>query len=1023
MSFAIENLLSRRELSAPDGRLLHAYGVTDTEFAAIGELVSRKAIALPAPRLFVLWASEVIRREHKEGLLSWEFLLTRLGPKVLRTQTVDMVTEGLAFWKRSIRRRASDDHYLYLYSLMAEGGLPDAFLARGSGYASAVLGTIGDIEREALGPGDLSALDRVATRRLQGLPAVFQNTDSSALLRDLAMGFVELRRDLPELLGIDAAERWLDRNRPGWADRLPLRLSEDARRAILLPALARQVERPSGGALAERLLVPTGGGQGWMGALRLNRGGLLPFGLLGHVDRSQILRFVAADGRSFRASPDLGGWRLEAPRDLILPLEPWRPAVLSGYADGVLLGDVVVDPGLPEPQDGPLLWRAEDAGSDMPQALVPAVGGRSRATQLWVLADKTPVLQEGLTLGAAIPGPGGLVWPVSGRGRLTVGVQALDIVTGADEDAPSARLMILADSFREGQVENGLPAFVGNPRFLGGRGDLPLRDVTGQVRVTRGRGLGTCRCDWLEEGQVISSTRAVLLPAALRLTLREQTSGLDVEVAGLPDGWRLAVHLGGRRHLLPTGERHLSAGPSPVDQGEVPVELFDAEGKVLVLRRSWPAREPMLIDPAGRRLLAPRQVSLSSLLGWRGVLPQKGAVELRMPNASHPVAFVDTGTLRLAAWRPLLAQVQALSGADGQVDLTLSTDCPSPTLKVSRHDWQPDQLAKCFDLGPVPVSLHASTVHAPVITRATLASGLFDPATWLGDVPHLWYVQGRSEAGVMRPFPWSGVPIPTSTRAQRIDGYRSTMAQMMAEPMHPAWGHLTEVLAAARAGGDCGALDQVQALGDEPQVAVALLFRAEAGAVASVLELETEAPLWWPAVTVSAWVAGIGASLALVEMSLGTAGFDAAGARDLAARHLGRMAGKVLALRPELSGHLGRAMVANGLVPVAIGVDERIVPLASPKDPERLKSAARQLAARGPEVPQGATALPLRRLALPSGFYEGLTPLLAAPLVVAESVLSLRPRLTPNETLDLLALRHVDPTWFDIALPLGISLA
>lgn len=89
----------------------------------------------------------------------------------------------------------------------------------------------------------------------------------------------------------------------------------------------------------------------------------------------------------------------------------------------------------------------------------------------------------------------------------------------------------------------------------------------------------------------------------------------------------------------------------------------------------------------------------------------------------------------------------------------------------------------------------------------------------------------------------------------------------------------------------------------------------------------------------------------------------------------------------------------------------------------RLADAARQLAARSPYVPQGATTLPLRHLARPLGFFEGLNPLLAAPLVVAEVALGLRPALTATEILDLLALRHADPQWFDTALPLGLSLA
>ncbi|HCY99409.1 MAG: hypothetical protein A3D16_05080 [Rhodobacterales bacterium RIFCSPHIGHO2_02_FULL_62_130] len=74
-------------------------------------------------------------------------------------------------------------------------------------------------------------------------------------------------------------------------------------------------------------------------------------------------------------------------------------------------------------------------------------------------------------------------------------------------------------------------------------------------------------------------------------------------------------------------------------------------------------------------------------------------------------------------------------------------------------------------------------------------------------------------------------------------------------------------------------------------------------------------------------------------------------------------------------------------------------------------------------VPQGALPLPLRHLVPPGTVAQVLAPLLVAPLFVAEVVSGLRPALSPSETLNLLALRHADPHWFDTALPLGLALA
>jgi len=917
-------ILKRHGLTAPDRRPLHAYAATDAEFADLAAAVgSDRPLALYAP-LFVLWASEEIRRNHGAGNLSWFFLLEHLGIQHRQDLGRQWVSEGLDFWKRPLRRRASDGKTLFLYSLLAEGGLPDAFLSRDSGYAAALLGAIADIEREALGLTDVAGLDRIAAFRSSGLPAALQGQESCALLRDLALAFVDLRRDLPARIDIDAALLWLDRNRSGWAEKLPLRLSQEARQALLLPALARQIERPVSGALAQRLLLPSAGGTAWTGVLRILRGGLLPYGLLPKVDRGFVLRLVAADGSALRAHPDLGGWRVEAARDLKLALYPWAPAVLSAYADGRALGEVVIDPGLPEPGESALLWRSE--GSGQVRALVPSVGGRTRSDRLWLLSSVEPVVSDGLQLDPPLPGPGGKVWPISGRGRVIVGNELVDIVTGSEEDEPGARFLVLAELARLVRVEGGLPAYIGTPRFLGARAELSMRDVTAAVQVAEGRGLGIRRFDWVEGGERIASTRAVFLPADLDVTLREAGQNLAIEVRGLPLNWRLAVLLDGSRHVLPQGAAAITLDATCSDRGEVVLEFFDPQGGLLRLRKPWPSREPLLLDPAGRRLTAPRQLSLRALPGWYGILPGRGAVELRMPKAPRSLAFVESGMIRLAAWRSLLAQVQALTGADGRVDLTLATDRPTPLLKISRHDWEVRPNGLRVDLGDAPVQLHASTLAAPVLRRQVTAQGLFDLAAWLVEGEALWFVQGSSARGVMRPFPFCAKPRPFSHRDQRIAGYLDQMAQMMKEPGHPGWLDLVEVMEAARAGGDCGSLDQVQALGAAPEVAVALLLRSQLPEVAAMLELETEAPIWWPAVPISAWAKGIGAGLAWVEAGLALAGFDPAATRDLAQSSIARTAGRIVELRPELSGHLGLGMHAHGLAPLALGSDGKQLP-------------------------------------------------------------------------------------------------
>ena len=63
---------------------------------------------------------------------------------------------------------------MLLYSLMAEGGLPDLYLAEAARYRDTVLAVLSEIETEgALGA---TVAERAARRRMAGLPqAPFQD--------------------------------------------------------------------------------------------------------------------------------------------------------------------------------------------------------------------------------------------------------------------------------------------------------------------------------------------------------------------------------------------------------------------------------------------------------------------------------------------------------------------------------------------------------------------------------------------------------------------------------------------------------------------------------------------------------------------------------------------------------------------------------------------------------------------------------------------------------------------------------
>ena len=313
-------VIAEAGLEAPDGRPLHGYSLSADLIAELeGTLRSRLAPGsgqVPMSAAFVLWAAEHIRSKFPGGQLTWEFVFHGLGLREDRDQAVPLVEDGLRWWRRAVR--ISDaGRRMFLYSLMAEGGLPQALMVVQLGlYRRVVLGLLADIEAE----GGLEAApfsERIVARWITLLPQTFQTTDFVRLLAELALALIRLRSMLPADLPEQAADRWLDTHHPGWATTLPLRMSPEIAEQLIRPALgsARGVRTVAGGPLASRELRRDQSGC-WRWFLRLNEEGFLPHALLPGADglRLRLLPVGGAietmDAPVYLAAPEPGGWRV-----------------------------------------------------------------------------------------------------------------------------------------------------------------------------------------------------------------------------------------------------------------------------------------------------------------------------------------------------------------------------------------------------------------------------------------------------------------------------------------------------------------------------------------------------------------------------------------------------------------------------------------------------------------------------------------------------------------------------------------
>lgn len=113
------------------------------------------------------------------------------------------VKRALAWWRLPVRQ-SEDGNWHYLYSLMAEGGSPEAYLAEVSRYQRTVLAMLAAIEAE----GSLAevAAKRIAWSRADSLPQTFRHQGTNLLFSDLALALARLRARLPVDMPPRAAE-------------------------------------------------------------------------------------------------------------------------------------------------------------------------------------------------------------------------------------------------------------------------------------------------------------------------------------------------------------------------------------------------------------------------------------------------------------------------------------------------------------------------------------------------------------------------------------------------------------------------------------------------------------------------------------------------------------------------------------------------------------------------------------------------------------------------------------------------
>ena len=233
------------EAGRSDGRPLYRYRCSEPEWEQLGielkDTLRHRELAHLNPEksaLLVLYAAEWWRRKYEGGPWTWEGICEDLALTDTQTSIYEAVARGLQRWGRPVL--VLHGHKRWLATLACEGGLPIALLRRDGTHLYRFFRAVLEHLKTFVKTGDegTDELTAIAEHYQRLLPTSFQHEGVYTLVGELVGRVWRICRAVGELPE-DNVFNWLDTQRPGWRDELPL-LVDDVTADTLLRCLIRE---------------------------------------------------------------------------------------------------------------------------------------------------------------------------------------------------------------------------------------------------------------------------------------------------------------------------------------------------------------------------------------------------------------------------------------------------------------------------------------------------------------------------------------------------------------------------------------------------------------------------------------------------------------------------------------------------------------------------------------------------------------------------------------------------------------
>ena len=1068
----LRDILFEADLDKPDGRLLCCYRFSeDTQKRLAEEIstpISNRKTSDILGATFVLWATERFRTEFQGGKRSWKFVFDGLqlssDMKIHQLSDREYVTNlvecGLSWWESTVRRYEGGKK-AFLFSLVVEGGLPEALIKEN--YFHFLRGAVRELETEGGVDRNFDTARRIIIRKIVYLPGPFRCEEIIWLFSELICQLVFWRKEIPSDIPNESFALWLDTNKRGWESSIPLKLTKGSVEAIIRPVLNAEREHrpPPSVQFAQRLIRKDSSGD-WCSVIRLADVGSLSTSQL-RIDRDlrvnlrpKVTKEFDVERVAYSAVYEEGVWILNrigsrSSRIIRLPFD--ASLTMSAFADGKFVSDVEVAPIMLTPDEVPSFWgviSVEDGGNVDELQQISGIA-KTRFSSIWMLTSNkvVPEVSDGLKIEANESAEGFELWRLSGEGTLRLPNQdnrVWSVQTGADDDAPKSYIVptgkVLAGWRHK---SNGSPVYIGVPQILGAIGDAQLLDIPKkELKVRDGQGLWTQIFEWHIDNNIYAGLRVIALPAELNLCLREINAGsVALEFSGIPKGLNIKITVGTVTETVASnGEAsEIIATVDGIPPGIVSVRISDVDqGKYVQLEAPWPSSRGMILDPEDKQLDKDSIISVDGLSGWRAYFPPNadGHLELRLMDFS-PVSIRVSGEIALIAYQPLIRAMLSQGDPDSQVNLRLIVNGKESQRLEIRLYHHHAEITKdgVLHLGLERGSsldedcnqdIEENDEHA-LLCAISLCNSEQEPiecektgkidlhSVRLPEVSSPWLIQTRLGKYPQRAVVWSPRCDVSTTPDERIEKFKKVWNKIVDEPANDDWLAIWKLTQLAEKNGDASVLDQVQALAYVPEAAVSLALRVNKDELVNIFELDTVSSFLWSLIPIT----GFHRSLKSERAHF----LDVFGGGQLADEVLSYQIGAIVSRKPELSGHFGVAMLNEDMSPIVKkpGLEESEL-LVTGNPGKKLDELVQEAVRRFDRLPQGVVGLDRVYKDWPQKilkFNDYMQPFIDAPLVSAEIAFGLKKKPSADDILKIIHLRMVDTHYYDKALPVAIN--